>query len=127
MKRALSLLLATLAAGAAGAADVGVSIAISQPGVYGRVDIGRFPPPVVVVEQPVWVIRPPVVTRAPDPVYLWVPPGHRRDWRRHCGRYHACAAPVYFVDDGWYRRHVMADRDDKRKGPGHGRGRGNDR
>ena len=35
------------------AADVGVSVQISQPGVYGRIDIGRFPQPQVVVPQPV--------------------------------------------------------------------------
>ena len=39
------------------AADVGVSIGISQPGVYGRIDIGRFPQPQVIMEQPV-IIRP---------------------------------------------------------------------
>ena len=31
--------------------DIGVSISISQPGVYGRIDIGRFPQPAVVVQQ----------------------------------------------------------------------------
>ena len=38
---------------AAQAADVEVSISISQPGVYGRVDIGRFPQPRVILPQPV--------------------------------------------------------------------------
>ena len=84
------------------AADVGVSIGISQPGVYGRVDIGRFPQPQVVVQQPVIIGRP--VSR--DPVYLWVPPAHRADWRRHCGEYRACGVPVYFVRDDWYGRNV---------------------
>ena len=41
------------------------------------------------------------VARAP--LYLRVPPGHARDWRRYCGRYDACGAPVYFVQDTWYR------------------------
>ncbi len=42
---------ATLAAAPARAADVdvGVSIGISQPGVYGRIDIGQFPKPQVVL------------------------------------------------------------------------------
>jgi len=88
--------------GAARAADVGVSISLSQPGVYGRVDIGRFPQPVLAAPQPVWVRRGPPV----EPVYLWVPPGHRKHWARHCARYNACGAPVYFVQDGWYRQHV---------------------
>ena len=71
---------------AAGATDVGVSVQISQPGVYGRIDIGRFPQPQVVIAQPVIVAQPRVVYARPaDPVYLWVPPGHRKHWRKHCG------------------------------------------
>jgi hypothetical protein len=97
------MLLAAIAAAPAHATDVGVSIGFSQPGVYGRVDIGRYPQPVLLTPQPVYVGRP---MRA-EPVYLWAPPAHRRDWRRHCGAYGACGAPVYFVDDGWYRRTVI--------------------
>jgi hypothetical protein len=113
---------------AARAADVGVSIGFSQPGVYGRVDIGRYPQPVLIAPQPVIIGRP--VYRA-DPVYLWVPPEHRRDWRHHCYRYGACGAPVYFVQDGWYRQNVIVhrERDWRRDRDGwddhhHGHGRG---
>lgn len=81
------------------AADVGVSVSISQPGVYGRVDIGRFPQPAVIVERPVIVHR---AVRVREPVYMWVPPGHRKNWSRHCGKYGACSSPVYFVRDSWY-------------------------
>lgn len=115
------------------AADVAVSIGFSQPGVYGRVDIGRYPQPMLIAPQPVLIGRP--VYR--EPVYLWVPPEHRRDWRRQCYRYGACGAPVYFVEDGWYRSHVVVrdrdgwrDRDDhpgRGHGHGHGRGHGHDR
>lgn len=115
----------------AGAADVGVSISISEPGVYGRVDIGRFPQPQVIVAQPVVVHRPRVVVAQPEPVYLWVPPGHRKHWSRHCADYRACGVPVYFVQDRWYHDHV--DRDHRRghdrdhdRGRGHGRGHGRD-
>lgn len=109
--------LCTLAAAPAQAGDVSLSIAFSQPGVHGRVDIGRYPPPVLVAPQPVYAGR--HVYR--EPVYLWVPPGHRRDWRRHCRHYGACGAPVYFVDDGWYRRHVIvpARRHDHDRGRHH--------
>ncbi|MGY0197724.1 hypothetical protein ACWA7J_21885 [Leptothrix sp. BB-4] len=97
-------------AGAAGShaanVDVGVSIEVSQPGVFGRVDIGRYPPPQVVVQRPVIIAPPRVIVAEPDPVYLWVPPGHRRDWRHHCGRYNACGVPVYFVRDDWYQGNV---------------------
>lgn len=124
-----ALALAVIAAvPAAQAADVGVSIGFSQPGVYGRVDIGRYPTPVLVAPQPVIVGRP--VYR--EPVYLWVPPGHRRDWRHNCRRYGACGAPVYFVDDGWYRQTVIVERDDRHhhhhgRGHGHGHGHGHGR
>lgn len=98
--------------------DVGVSIGISQPGVYGRIDIGRFPQPQVIVQQPVIIQR---HVRAPEPVYLWVPPGHQKNWGKHCGRYNACGAPVYFVQERWYRDHVM------RPAPVQGARRGDDR
>ena len=104
------------------AADVNVSVQISQPGVYGRIDIGRFPQPQLVVQQPVIIIRAPVaVAVAPQPVYLWVPPGHRKDWRKHCGRYNACGVPVYFVRDDWYGERVHP------KGKGHAGRQGDDR
>ena len=89
----------------AGAADVGVSVHVSQPGVYGRVDIGRFPQPQLVVAQPV-VVRPMPVVQQVQPVYMWVPPGQRQNWRAHCGAYNACGVPVYFVQDQWYDQHV---------------------
>lgn len=108
MKKTLLLALtALLAGGAAHAAEVGVSIGIHQPGLYGRIDIGRFPAPVLVSPRPVVVHAPPAVVVRPDPVYLWVPPGHRRHWHRHCDAYGACGQPVVFVQDGWARRHVV--------------------
>lgn len=122
----------------AGAADVGVSVSVSQPGIYGRVDIGRFPQPEIVVAQPVVVAAPRVVVARPvQPVYLWVPPGHQKHWGKHCHRYDACGVPVYFVRDEWYHRHVMVarhdhdDDDGKHKhkrhgGKGHGKGRDHD-
>lgn len=116
--------------GPAAAADVGVSIGISQPGIYGRIDIGRFPNPVVVVPQPVIIAPPPppgrVVAVAPvQPVYLWVPPGHQKHWRQHCHRYQACGHPVYFVRDDWYQQHVhRGPGREHRRGHGDGHGRG---
>jgi hypothetical protein len=100
---AATVLAASLPAAAANV-DVGVSIGISQPGVYGRIDIGAFPPPQVIVAQPVIVGRP--IVRPVQPVYMWVPPGHQKHWRRHCAAYGACGVPVYFVQDRWYRDHV---------------------
>lgn len=108
------------------AADVGVSVQIQQPGVYGRIDLGRFPQPQVVVAQPVLVAPPPQHLAPPPPAYLWVPPGHQKHWRQHCHRYQACGQPVYFVRDGWYRQQVLAvpPVGGPPPGRGHGHGRG---
>lgn len=127
----LALVLAT----AAQATDVGVSISISQPGVYGRIDIGRYPQPVLVQSRPIVIQRGP---RVIEPVYLWVPPGHQKNWHKHCGRYSACGVPVYFVQDGWYRERMEReryeyreerrdDRRDDRDHGKHGKGHGKDR
>ena len=112
----------------AAAADVGVSVQISQPGVYGRIDIGRFPQPQVVLAQPVLIVRPVMVhqpvVQPPQPVYMWVPPGHRQNWRKHCGKYNACGVPVYFVQDQWYGEHVQGKDKDKYKGKDKDKGKG---
>lgn len=97
--------------------EVGVSIGISQPGIYGRIDLGSYPQPQVIVAQPVIIQRP---SRVPPPVYLWVPPGHQKDWKKHCNTYNACGVPVYFVQDAWYQTQVVHG------GKSSGRGRGDD-
>ena len=115
------------------AADVGVSISVSQPGVYGRIDIGRFPQPELMVAEPVIIQRPRVVLAQPvQPVYLWVPPGHQKNWGKHCSRYNACGTPVYFVKEDWYRKHVAPAQpvqqvQGNEREHGHGRGRGHDK
>jgi len=84
------------------AADIGVSVNISQPGFYGRIDIGRVPSPVLIYPQPVIIEqRPAYMVR--QPIYLRVPPGHEKQWHKYCARYQACGQPVYFVQEGWYR------------------------
>ena len=82
-------------------ASAGVSISIGQPGFYGRIDIGALPPPPVIYQQPIVVQQAPTVV-APQPIYLRVPPGHAKNWRKHCSRYNACGQPVYFVQERWY-------------------------
>jgi len=128
MKHILLAVGLTLSASAF-AADVGVSIQISQPGVYGRIDIGRFPQPQVIVAQPIFVERPTIVVQRPEPVYLWVPPGHRKNWKKHCRDYGACGAPVYFVRHDLYESNVRyadlcSDRKDDRRDV---RGQGKDK
>lgn len=123
-----AVLVATALTGGRAAAadlDVGVSIGIHHPGVYGRIDIGRYPAPVLVSPRPVVVVPPVVVHAPPQPVALWVPPAHRHHWRKHCHRYGACGLPVVFVHDGWAHEHGPGyrprrdehwDRDDHRGG-----------
>lgn len=101
---------AALLAAAAAQAQVGVSVSVNQPGLYGRVDIGSGPPPAVIFPQPV-VVRPaPVPQRTP--LYLRVPPGHEKNWDKHCHQYDACARPVYFV-----KADTRQARPDERRGP----------
>ena len=86
--------------------SVSVSATISGqvvPGVYGQLVLGNQPPPPVVYAQPVIAEPPAVVTAVPvAPIYLHVPPGHAKDWARHCHEYHACNRPVYFVKSAEY-------------------------
>lgn len=118
--------------GPALAVEVGVSVQISQPGVYGRIDIGRLPLPQLVLPTPVIIAPPPpprVVVGVPvqpaQPIYMWVPPGHQKNWGKHCRRYNACGVPVYFVQDGWYHDNVYPQQGKgKGNGKGHGRGHG---
>ena len=93
------------------------------PGVYGRVDIGNRPRPPLVFEQPVVVVR---QGRAPGPIYMHVPPGHARNWSKHCAKYNACRHPVYFVKSAEYEpgyRHPGAKGAAKAAGKGRGKGR----
>jgi len=142
MKKFLALALAACALAPAFAqTNVGVSIGINQPGVYGRIDIGNYPQPRLYYPQPVVIVPGPVAVYQ-QPIYLYVPPGHQKNWGKHCSRYNACGQPVYFVREDWvreryderrghnYRRDDRRDdRGDYRHDNGHGRdkhGRGRD-
>ena len=128
MKRFVFALLLLTAGGVTPslAADVAVSVSVGQPGFYGRIDIGDFPQPQLVFVEPVIIHRVAVV---PEPVYLIVPPGHAKDWKKHCGHYDACGRPVYFVQETWYND-VYVPRYQERHGKGsdkdHGKGHGKD-
>ncbi len=118
-------------------AQTNVSISVGQPGFYGRLDIGDFGRPPVVYERPV-IVREVRHVRA-EPIYLRVPPGHRKKWKHYCGRYDACGRPVMFVRDDWYtntyapryrerhhrvERHERHERHDRHEDRGHGHGHG---
>ena len=125
MKKIAIALAATLLTAAAHATDVGVSVQIGQPGFYGRIDIGNTAPPPVVLREPVWVQRRPVHV---EPVYMRIPPGHQKNWAKHCARYNACGTPVYFVREDWYEeRYSRRDDEGRNHGKDHGKGHGNDK
>jgi hypothetical protein len=86
------------------AADVGVSISIGQPGFYGRLDIGDYPQPQVIYRQPMMIERVPADR---PPIYVRVPPGYAKNWRKHCREYNACGERVFFVQDKWYSREYV--------------------
>src|SRR5690348_1461989 len=88
----------------ANAGDVSVGVTITGeilPGVYGQVDLSNRPPPPLLYATPVVIERPPphVVYQ---PIYLHVPPGHAKNWSKHCREYRACGRPVYFVKSAEY-------------------------
>ncbi|HPU80193.1 hypothetical protein [Accumulibacter sp.] len=147
MKRLLAAVLSVATSVTVLAADLGVSVSIGQPGFYGHVDIGGYPPPQLIYQRPVVIERVPV---SRPPIYLNVPPGQAKHWRRHCGAYNACGERVYFVRNSWYNHEYVPryqefhgdrghDRRDERRGeyrgdghPGqsnqyHGGGRGQGR
>lgn len=79
---------------------VGVSIQVGQPGFFGRLDIGD-------IQQPQLIYREPRIIqtryRNRQPLYLVVPYGHSKNWKKYCSRYDACGHPVYFVKEQWYK------------------------
>ena len=95
-----------------------------KPGVYGRVEFGNAPPPVVVYPQPVVIVQQP---RPLQPIYLHVPPGHAKKWDKHCHKYNACNRPVYFVksheyDPDW--AHITTSKESTARANGNGTGDG---
>ena len=104
MKRILCIAALIAATAPVLATDVGVSLSIGQPGFYGQLDIGDYPPPQLIYRQPIMVER--VVIERP-PIYLRVPPGHAKNWHKHCHEYHACGERVYFVQNNWYQREYV--------------------
>ena len=99
MKRLLMFVLFSITSASASAADVGISISLGQPGFYGQIDIGDYPPPQLIYAEPVIVEQVVVVQQ---PIYLHVQYDHVKHWDKHCHEYGACGQRVYFVQDSWY-------------------------
>ena len=128
MRAILSVLLSVLAFGTfvplAQAQNVSISATITGeivPGVYGKVVLGNRPPPPLVYAQPVVAVPVVVTERMPiEPIYLHVPPGHARNWRKHCQEYNACNRPVYFVRSAEYEPGYRPDRRPEHEHAHHG-------
>ena len=126
-----SLLLASMAAHA-GTPSVSVTVSGElAPGVYGEVQVGNAPPPPVVYAQPM-IITPQPHHDEGRPIYLHVPPGHEKNWARHCREYNACNRPVYFVktaenEPGYRGRNNKMRRDEGRRDDRRDEGRNDDR
>ena len=95
------------------AADVRVIVSTDiRPGVYGRVDFVNAPSMPMVYPEPQVIYRPPRGEQV-QPIYLHVPPGHAKNWGKHCSKYKACNVPVYFVKSTEYE--TKADKKDKKE------------
>lgn len=119
MKRMLGAIALAVTITPAFAADVGVSVTIGQPGFYGTIEIGDYPRPRVIYAEPKIIRRAPM--QVVEPIYMRVPPGHARNWRKHCGKYDACGRPVYFVQDSWYNNVYVPHYHERSRGDGRGR------
>ena len=122
---AAGLIAITAFASSAMAADIGVSIRVGDPGFYGQIDLGNVPQPRLIYERPVIIQAPPMAVRQ-QPIYLVVPPGHAKDWGKHCRHYNACGQSVYFVDNNWYSN-VYVPEYSKQHGNGKGKNKNKDK
>lgn len=117
--------------------DLGINVILEgevAPGVYGRVELGNDSRPDIYYREPMIIVSDSKYARS-RPVYLHVPPGHAKNWGKHCSKYRACDRPVYFVRSAEYDEHYTDDHghdehkheknDRPGKGQGNGKGKGN--
>ena len=83
------------------------------PGVYGQVKFGKEIPPLVYPEPKVIAIYTHPVKQ--EPIYLYVPPAHAKQWDKHCREYKACSRPAYFVKSREYEPGYVAPEKNKLK------------
>ncbi len=130
--RNIIFLMASLTASVySNADDLGVSVILEKevaPGVYGRVELGNNSRPDLYYAEPVIIVR---ESNAPRyrPVYMHVPPGHAKNWGKHCHKYNACRRPVYFITSAEYvedDHHHHEDHHDHHH-KHHGKGKGKDK
>jgi len=126
----LSLCFGILASMPAIADDLGINVVLEgevAPGVYGRVELGKDSHPDIYYPQPVVILKEPRYAKY-QPVYLHVPPGHAKNWSKHCHKYHACERPVYFVKSVEYDESYQREHDhDHKKSKGKEKGKKHDK
>jgi hypothetical protein len=69
---------------------------------FGRIDLPPSQRPDLINARAVQVAPTPAGAVA-VPIFLHVRPGQEKRWSAHCKAYGACALPVYFVKESWYR------------------------
>jgi len=135
IKQLLAFCTLALATSLSQADDLGISVVLEgeiQPGVYGRVELGKDSHPDLVYREP-RLIHVDERYSSYRPVYLHVPPGHAKHWDKHCHKYNACYRKVYFVrsveyDEGHNHQHKHEQHQHKQRpsqnGKGNGKGNG---
>ena len=96
--------------------DVGVSISIGQPSIYGRIDLGGYPQPQIIDPQPRVMFR---AAMSRPPTYMHVPPALRKTGARTA----VLTTPVEngsIFQNNWYERNYVSryqaqNRDDQRR------------
>ena len=103
MKNAVTILAVAAATMVATVAHAAPGLVDAEPGIYGVIDVAKFPKPQVINAKPRVATLPAKNARKVAPIYLHVPIGHENHWHAHCATYGACSVPVYFVTEGWFR------------------------
>lgn len=110
--------------------DLGINVVLESevaPGVYGRVELGNGSRPEVYYPQPVVIVQDSRYSKY-KPVHLHVPPGHAKNWGKHCHKYHACERPVYFIRSVEYEESYQREHEhDHKKHKGKEKGKKHDK
>lgn len=129
MKRKLLIPLLALLATPALQAQAPITTNLGEPGYYGPIVVDdSYPKPRLMFSDPQVIDE---AHRTGRPLYLHIPPGHAKDWEKHCKHYDACHQPAYFVEDSWYSDvYVPAyqkNRSEKGSNQGQGKGQGHEK
>jgi hypothetical protein len=77
-----------------------ITSAAADQGIYGRLDLEKFPKPEFINAKP--ILGDASKRASGKSIYVHVPPGYERHWQFHCKTYDACNVPVQFVTEHWF-------------------------